>query len=55
MAEIREKWLNEPYETRNKSTSCRLSGKVNVLDNLDVFYSQWAEYIEEYDSNFSMN
>lgn len=55
MAEIREKWLNEPYENRNKSTSCRLSGKVNVQDGLDIFYSQWAEYIEEWQDNFLLD
>lgn len=44
MDQLREAWLNEPYETRNRNDFCRVSGK-NVTHNRDEFYSDWSEYV----------
>ena len=50
----RQNWLNEPYETRNRSTSCRTSGK-NVAYNRNQFYSEWAEYVSLWDQYGNMD
>lgn len=51
MDEIRNKWLNEPYETRNGNN--RVSGKSGeLLNDYKVFRSEWSLYATEYDSNW---
>lgn len=53
MLDYREEWASEAYNTRHGNN--RVSGKnTDLLNDYDVFMSEWASYVNEYSDNFSM-